>query len=162
MYVITQKFFSECNFENRLIPRSLGWRGMGGSGSRGLKNTNLNHRPWNQFLLLLSYWEPVIRENEIFSCTQIALFSTKSQKNNMFSCDLRLDYLIFSLWCPATSKHLLNGQNRHDYSVYSPGLSRFLVLHVLPGSVHPLPWLPADGPTSVSSSGLSLELQTPF
>ena len=86
------------------------------------------------------------RKLEMFSCTQIALFSRQSQKNNMFSCDLRLDYLIFSLWCSSTSNHLLNGRNRHDDSVNGPWHSGLLSRHGLPGAFHSLPCLHLERP----------------
>lgn len=55
----------------------------------------------------------------------------------MFSCDLRLDYLIFSLWCFSTSNHLLNGRNGHDDSVNGPWRSSLLTLHAsLWASIH--------------------------
>lgn len=64
----------------------------------------------------------------------------------MFSCDLRLDYLIFSLWCSSTSNHLLNGWNRHDDSVNGPWCSGLLSRHALHGTFHSLPCIHLERP----------------
>lgn len=110
---------------------------MRGSGKRGHKNINLNHSSWNQFLLLLPYWEPFVRENWKCSAAHKLLYLADNLKKKMFSCDLRLDYLIFSLWCFSTSNHLLNGRNGHDDSVNGPWRSSLLTLHAsLWASIH--------------------------
>ena len=90
------------------------------------------------------------RKLECSAAQRLLYLADNLKKNNMFSCDLRLDYLIFSLWCYSTSNHLLNGWNRYDHLVQGPWCSCRLSNHALPGaSIH------SCGSTGKGSSSFS-------